>query len=284
MRRISFFFLSLVLFAASHIAYGQDYPFRTGEKCTYTLQYKWGIITADIANLEFNVQDGAWQGTPCFHLVTRGSTTKLVSNLVKVDYLYDSYFSTDGLMPQHFYREQTEGSYWAKNTYSWSNNGRRLNARVEKSTRGLRDTVMTDKKVIYDPISMLYVMRSSDLDNLVNNGGKLHFVTAMDRNLYDMELTYVKSEEKKSPEMGTFMTDKFCMRLVCRPGGSNLAKEETLAVAGSDDGKLAPVYFWTSTGKGRTVLFFSAPVAIGSVNGRITDFSGGKYPLTPQKK
>jgi hypothetical protein len=46
---------------------------------------------------------------------------------------------------------------------------------------------------------------------------------------------------------------------------------------------VAPVYLWTSTGEDKTILFFSAPVAVGSINGRITSVSGGRYPVEPIK-
>lgn len=283
MKRFRFFLISAVLFAAGMTAYGQDHPFQAGEKCTYKLHYKWGLINADIAQLDFAVQEETYKGTPCYHLVTRGSTTKFVSNLIKVDYFYDSRFAKSDLLPLAFYREQTEGSYWAKNTYSWTNSGKTLRAVVDKSNRGLRDTVITAKDVIYDAISMLYAVRSSDLDRIKNNGGKLHLVTAMDRNIYDVWLSYIKSEEKKSSEMGTFMTDKFCMNLRCRPGGVNLAKESALTVSSTDDGKLAPIYLWTSPGEDKTILFFSTALPVGSVNGRVTSISGSKHPVKPVK-
>ena len=283
MRRISFFLLSLILFAASFSASGQNLPFKGGEKCTYMLHYKWGVINADIAKLDFTLQDDSWQGTPCFHLTTRGSTTKFISNLVKVDYLYDSRFSKADLKPLHFYREQKEGTYWAKNTYTWENQCRTMNAHVEKSTRGVRDTVLTDRSVIYDVVSLLYVIRSSDLASLKKNGGRVHYVTAMDRNLYDLYLTYVKSEDKKSPEAGTFSTDKFCMSLTRRPGGIDLSKEASFTVSSDEAGKLAPIYLWTSSGDDKTILFFSTSIAVGSINGRILGVEGGNYPLKPVK-
>ena len=260
-----------------------DYPFQGGEKCSYKLNYRLGVIAADIARLEMNITEETYQGTPCFRLVTKGATSDLMGSLVKVKYLYDSRFSSEDLAPLRFYREQTEGDYWAKNSYTWTNGGKRLNAHVDKSTRGVRDTVFTSKSIIYDVIEALYVIRAGDLASLKAKGGELHCVAALDCNIYDIYIDYVKSENKKSSEMGTFATDKFRMRMMRRAGGENLSKESVIGISDNSEGRLAPVYLWTSTGEDKTILFFSAPIAVGSINGRITSMSGGKYAVKPIK-
>ena len=260
-----------------------DFPFQGGEKCSYKLNYKLGVISADIAKLEMNITEETYKGTPCFRLLTKGATSNLVGNLVKVNYFYDSRFSSDDLTPLNFFREQTEGDYWAKNSYTWTSGGKRLSAHVDKSTRGVRDTVFTASSPIYDVIEALYVIRAHDLASLKEKGGQMHCLAALDCNVYDIYVSYVKSENKKAPEMGTFATDKYCMQMYRRDGGEVLSKESAIAVSGSPDGRVAPVYLWTSTGEDKTILFFSAPVAVGSINGRITSVSGGRYPVEPIK-
>ena len=111
------FFLAVAL--PSHIK-AQDHPFVGGERLTYKLHYKWGVINADVANLSFDLKEEDYKGTPAFHLVTKGATSNFVASLVKVQYNYDSRFATSDLTPLLFTREQTEGSYWARNNYSWS--------------------------------------------------------------------------------------------------------------------------------------------------------------------
>ena len=48
--------LLIAAFAPVFQVVAQDHPFQTGEKLTYKLRYKLGVINADIANLEFNIQ------------------------------------------------------------------------------------------------------------------------------------------------------------------------------------------------------------------------------------
>ena len=271
---IALFFAALTSIGAS----AQELPFKGGENLSYKLHYKWGVINADIAKLDFNVKEETYQGTPCFRLVTKGATSNLAASIVKVKYLYDSRFSRDGLAPLSFYREQTEGSYWAKNSYSWENNGRRLKAHVEKSTRGVRDTVFTSKSVIYDVITTLYGIRAADLD-AVKNGGKLNFVAALDRNLYDINVKFVKSEDKRVGEMGVMATDKFVMNIRRREGGERLDKESSIALSSKDSGALSPIYLWITPDQTRTIVAFSTGIAVGAINGRLVSASGLKSPL-----
>jgi len=242
-------------------------PFKGGDKASYKIHYKWGVINADIAELNVSLKEETYNNVPCFRLQTSGGTSNFVKNLVKIKYSYDSRFSCDGLVPLYFEREQTEGDYWAKNVYTWNNQGRKLNAHVEKSTIGVKDTVMTANNIIYDVITVIYALRAADLES-IKNGGSLHFVAALDRNISDVYVTYVKSEEKKSAEAGVFQTDKYRLKIVPHKNNEQLSNETGMAIS-NNDGKLAPVYLWLSADESKNLLFFSTSLAIGSVNCRI---------------
>jgi hypothetical protein len=40
------------------------------------------------------------------------------------------------------------------------------------------------------------------------------------------------------------------------------------------------IYMWFSDDQNRLPLYFSAPVTIGSINGRVSKITGVKYPIT----
>lgn len=279
MKRFSIILISLLLAAVvfpSKIS-AQDYPYAGGEQLVYKLNYKWGVISADVANLNFSLREETFNGQPCFRLVTKGATSNLVGALVKVDYFYDSRFSVDDLTPLAFSREQTEGSYWARNSYTWENGGRRLKAHVEKSTRPVRDTVFTSPVTINDVIACFYVIRASDLD-AVKAGKKLHLVSAIDCNVNDVYVSYVKSEDKKVSNIGTVATDKYMMKVVERKGAEKLDKESSVAVSHDGDG-LAPIYLWLTQDETKTIVSFSATVPVGGLHGRLVEAKGLKSPL-----
>ena len=276
---IALFFLALTSIVP---ASAQELPFQGGESLSYKIHYKWGVINADIAKLEFNLKEENYKGTPCFRLVTKGATSNLAASIVKVQYYYDCRFSKDGLIPLAFYREQTEGSYWAKNNYTWNATGKSLHAVVDKSTRPHRDTTFNSKDMIYDVISALYAVRAADLD-AVKEGKTLHLVTALDCNLNDLRVSYVKTENKKVPDLGVVEADKYVLYFRTRKGGERRDKESSVAISNKGDGNLDPIYLWITPDESRTVVSFSASIAVGSVVGRLVDSRGTKRDIVTIK-
>ena len=270
-----------LLFAAvlfPYSSYARELPFSAGENLSYKLHYKWGVIGADVARLDLNVKEDTFEGKPCYRLVTKGATTNLVGALVKIEYLYDSRFSnTTDLTPLSFYRSQTEGNYWANNTYTWENDGRRLKAHVEKSTRPVRDTIFESDKAIYDVITTLYVVRAADLD-AIKAGKTLHLVAALDCNVSDVYISYIKPEDKKMLDQSVVATDKFLMKIKERKGAEMIDKDTNMSISHQGDG-LAPVYLWITPDASRTIVEFSTSIPVGNIHGRLAGYSGLKTPL-----
>lgn len=284
MKRFRITLISLFLFAAIFPAEtrAQDYPFGPGERLAYNLSYKLGVISADVAKLDMTLKEETYAGAPCYRLVTKGATSNLVGSLVKINYFYDSRFATSDMTPLKFNREQTEGSYWAKNAYTWENGGRTLKAHVEKSTRPVRDTVFTADKAIYDVITVLYKVRASDLD-AVKAGKTLHLVSALDCNVSDVYLSYVQTEDRKMLNQRMVTTDKFVMKIWERKGAEMLDKESAMVISHQGDG-LAPVYLWITPDESRTIVEFTTAIPLGNLRGRLADWSGLKRPLTTKAK
>lgn len=284
MRHFNLTFIIALFFCAltSIQAPAQEYPFMGGEKLTYKLRYKLGVINADIANLEFQIKEEDYKGTPCYHLVTKGATSNIAASFVKVKYYYESRFSRNGLVPLTFYREQTEGSYWAKNSYTWNSTGKQLHAIVDKSTRPHRDTTFKSDKIIYDVISVLYAVRAADLD-AVKEGKTLHLVGALDCNINDVRISYIKTENKKVPDLGTVRADKYALNFTTRKGGERLDKESAVAISSKGDSNLEPIYLWITPDESRMVVSFSAGIAVGGVEGRLVDVRGSRRDIVTIK-
>lgn len=280
------FNLTLIALAFAALATGwtasaQELPFQGGEQLKFKLKYKLGVISADIATVDFNLKEENYNGAPCFRLVTKGATSNLAS-LVKVSYLYDCRFTKEGLVPRVFYREQYEGSYWAKNNYTWDATGKQLRAVVDKSTRPHRDSVFTAQSIIYDVITVLYAIRAADLD-AVKKGYGLKYVAALDCNINDITVRYVATENKKIQDLGTVKADKYVMYYKVRNGGERLDKESAVAISANGDGTLKPIYLWITPDESRTVVALSTAITVGNVEGRLVDAKGLKSPVKTVK-
>ena len=62
-----------------------------------------------------------------------------------------------------------------------------------------------------------------------------------------------------------------------------LDKESAVAISSNDDGSLAPIYIWVTPDESRTVVGFSASIAVGSVVGRLVDSRGTKRDIVTIK-
>ncbi|MCF0173576.1 MAG: DUF3108 domain-containing protein [Bacteroidales bacterium] len=272
-------FAALMLF--SPLAKAQDHPFRQGETLSYALHYKWGVINADVAQMSFTLQQAQESCGPCYSIDMRGNTSKFFDKFFKMRYVYQSKFTVDDISPVWHHRESYEGNYWVKNTYDWKDSGRSLHAVVSKSTRPDRDTIITSgTSQISDIVSLVYKIRSSDIEKAIA-GTPLHFVTAVDVNVYDVTFRYVGKEKRKSSELGTFSTCKFALDVKQRKGGEDISKESAIGISSDGKGNKGSLWFWLSDDAARVPLFFQVSVAVGNINGRIISMNGTKVPVTP---
>ncbi len=283
-------FLSVPLFSQSH-----SYPFQSGENMELVIHYKWGF-NADIAAVNFTFTEVKESGKePYFHLVANASTYKFWDSFFKVRDLYESKFYSKDLSPLYFHRDVYEGGFTAENWYTWSNNGAEMRAIVDKKGRTRRDTTFNEGVIIRDIINLFYTMRTLDFNKLIK-GEKAFFTIAIDRNVVDIAIRFDKKENKKIDGLGTFKTVKFA--LAVKPRDVDHGKSEDSAKENSrfDIGSIADtstdetqegvfygeekIYMWFSDDDNRLPLYFSAPVAVGSINGRISKYTGVKYPIT----
>lgn len=278
----------------STLSYAQtELPFNSGEDMEFVIHYKWGV-KADIAGISFTFREIKEPGKePYFHLLAHASTYKFWDAVFKVRDIYESKFDTKTLMPIYFHRDIKEGNFWAKNWYNWSKDGMSLHTIVDKKGKVRRDTTFKEGIIIKDIINLFYSIRSEDFKQL-QEGKKVFYTVAIDRNVADLMIRFVKKEEIKLQELGTYNAYKLAVSI--KPRQKDVSGEESqfdfTAAAKGDDAQNVfygeeKIYMWFSADDNKLPLFFSAPVAVGSINGRLSSYKGVKYPLkslvTPAK-
>lgn len=274
----------------------QNYPFRSGEKASIIIHYKCGF-SADLAQIDLTTTRESNGGNPYFHVVANASTYKGADTFFKVRDLYESKFYEKDMSPLYFHRDVQEGKYWAKNWYDWKDDGKQLHAIVDKRNRPHRDTLYTADVVIRDIINLFYDARAMDF-KAFERGSNYSTLLAMDKDIMKVILRYMGKEQKKIPDLGTFNTIKIGITIIpVTPAdkdddnaNNSLIKfefDEEAAMAQMDEsvyyGK-EKIFIWLSDDGNRLPLYFSSPVVIGSVNGRLSSYSGLKYPLTSKVK
>ncbi|MBO4570780.1 MAG: DUF3108 domain-containing protein [Bacteroidales bacterium] len=265
----------------------RELPFQAGEKAQIIIHYKYGP-KMDIGKIDLVLSDKTVSGKPCFNVRADVSTYSFWDNFYKIRDVYESTFTADGMVPVSFLRDVKEGDFWAKNNYTWSNGGKRLHAIVDKKTRPHRDTVYNEKKVIRDVLNLFFACRALDIDKLLS-GKVVHQIVAMDKDLLDIKLKYMGKENKKVSGLGTFRAVKIGVSVNSRVVEA-LSEEErtTFSIApekadGQDENVFygdSKIFLWLSDDENHIPLFFTAPVKVGSINGRLGEHSGLKYPLS----
>ena len=111
----------------------------------------------------------------------------------------------------------------------------------------------------------------------------------MDKDLLNVKLKYIGRENKKISGFGTFRTIKLGVSVNARQVEEvpDSDKSNFSIVADKADGGDENVFYgeskifiWLSDDENHVPLYFSAPVKVGSVNGRVGSISGLKYPLS----
>jgi len=276
--------LAILLPASSTIlAQQRELPFQAGEKAQIIIHYKYGP-KMDIGKMDIAVTEKSG----LMNVRADISTYSFWDKFYKVRDVYETTFTKDGIVPVKAYRDVHEGDFWARSDYDWRNGGRTLHAVVDKKNRPHRDTVYNESKPVRDVMNLFFAIRALDIDKLID-GKVAHQIVAMDKDLLNVKLKFFGREEKKISGLGTFRTIKLGVTVNARnveevpesdKSNFSIAAEKG---DGGDENVFygnSKIFIWVSDDENHMPLFFSAPVKVGSINGRLADFSGLKYPMT----
>lgn len=268
--------IALAIFSTCIFAQNSSLPFKAGEKIEVTLNYKWGI-KADIATLSFNLQQGSYAGTPCFHILLNARTNNFFDSFYKVRDVYESKFEYD-MDPLYAMRSVSEGNFTAHNDYTWSADKKALHAKVSKSTMPAPvDTTFRSNETIRDIINMIYSLRAADINSMIA-GKRVSMLIAMDRNITRATCSYVRKEVRQVDGMGKFNT--VCLAMSLQRVGGDFPEGETKLVVPTGEESKSTIYIWLSDDENRVPLYLSVPISVGKLEIRTTNLENLKYPLS----
>lgn len=243
----------------------KDLAYRAGERANYTLTYKWGILNTDVAKADVNLDSLVIGGTPSYHCRVFGETAGIFRSFFKVSEDFQSWFTCEGVKPLRFYRYSQENKYVSKNeyTYYWDNDMPYADAYLYNTVTD-EDIHMTIplSACSYDLPALYYFARNIDMSRISED---VHYPisVAIDDAVYNIYYIYKGKEEIKLPELGMVKCLKFQAKLI---DGEVFDGDSDMDIYVSDDGNRVPVYF-------------RSPLRVGEARGRITAYSGLKYPF-----
>ena len=243
----------------------KNLAFKGGEKLVFTLHYKWGIVNADVAQATLKVDTTILNGKKVFHASLTGKTQKFYEKFFRVKEELDSWFTRDGMKPMKFTRFAKEGKYTCTNLYSYDHTpgNEHISASLSNSRKGEFSATLPLDKCTYDIPLMYYVLRNVDATKL-KEGADYPMTFAVDDDVYTLHFRYLGKENKRVLDVGTVRCLKFSFEVV---SGEVFSGESDL-------------FGWFSDDDNRIPVWFSAPLKVGQVQGRLHSWSELKNPFS----
>lgn len=243
----------------------KDLAYKGGERLEYTVRYKWRSINSDVAKAYVALDTATLNGIPVFHSSISGRTAKFYDIFFKVREDFQSWFTREDVIPVKFFRDSREGGYYSINRYSYiwdPEEDKHINAEIETSRRALRSEVLPLSGCTYDLPALFYMARNMNF-NKVRPNMKYPMTFVIDDDIYNVYFIWLGRERKYIKGIGTVKTMKFAAKLI----------------AGEVfDGK-SDMSIWISEDDNRIPVYFEAPIKVGLVTGRLTNWENLKHPF-----
>lgn len=267
--------LAMLLFAACCTAWGQcmplrpldrgDLAFKAGENLSYKIHFKWGAISSDVASATLSLEQTTLNGKSVYASRLFGQTSRFYDNFFKLREDFRSWYLTEGLVPQKFYRDTREGRYRCTNDYRfvWDAADPHIVADIETSRAPRFTTEIPLNDCTYDVMTLFYTARNMDMSRVV--AGKQYPMTfAIADEVYTIFFVFLGRETRDVKGLGQVRTLKFSVEVV----------EGDVFTGGSD------MILWFSDDENRIPVCFEAPLKIGLVSGRLSEAEGLAHPFS----
>ncbi len=228
----------------------QEKPFKSGEKINYYV--KFGPIIGGHATL--SLKQSYLDNRMVYYARGEGKTVGLAEKLYSVKDVFESYFDLNTLLPYRAIRDVKEGNYRKRDEAIFYHGNNTVYC-VRK------DTLISVPDRTMDMVSVLYYLRSLDLQNMTP-GTVLHPVTFFNEALFPFDIRY-KGKEILKTKFGKIKCFRFDP--VVEPGRM-FASEDDMIIWISADQNMIPV----------KVRF---DLLVGSLHMELAEYDNLKYPL-----
>lgn len=228
----------------------RDKSFRDGENLLYVV--KFGPIVGGNASLVLKQE--YFNNKLVFHARGEAKTVGLAEKLYSVKDVFESFFDMHTLLPYKSIRDVKEGNYRKHEEALFNHHGNTVYC-------SRKDTLVTIPQNTLDMMSLLYYIRSIDLQNM-KKGDVLRTVTFFDEELFPFDIRFKGTEVIKT-KYGKIRCYRFDP--VVEPGRM-FESEDDMTIWISADRNLIPI----------KVKF---NLVVGSLHMELNEYSNLKFPL-----
>lgn len=240
-----------------------EYPFKSGEKETYSLMYKWGAVVTEVGTAQLQLDSLMYEGIPAYKTNLCVRSNPFFDIFFKMREQFYSWFATDDLRPLKFSRDTYEGGYTATNLYHYDWDQHVIHADINFGNRGRQILDIPLHKGVSDLPALIYILRAVDYSRL-RKGEVYPLAFAIDDSVFDVHLTYKGKETIKVRKIGKTRVHHFSCSVV---QGAMFEGDKELE-------------FWLADDDSHMVVGLMAPLRVGGVWAWVKTMDHLKYPFT----
>ena len=258
---------TLSLAATVSAANAQQSAFQAGENLTYAVSYNVIFLQPDIATVSFKTINSSVDGVPAHRVTAIAEVDSKWKFFFDMRDEYSTWLDRETGRPIYFQNNIKEGSYrfTSEYTYDWDKmevTTYAKNLRINEP----RQKTMKLKENSFDGVSMFFNMRNIISRGTMNPGDTGYVDVVMSDKIDALQYKFIAREVKDIEGLGRYNTLKFSCQL------TNSGDREAF-----QDG--TEFFVWFSDDKNCIPMYIESPIRVGSIKGRLTSYSGLKYPL-----
>lgn len=234
-------------------------PFGHGEKLHFSLSYNWLGVRTDVASATMSVDEFAFNVEPTWRIAFFVKTAKFFDVFFPVREHFESSVRVRDFRPQQFLRDTKEGNYTAYNLFRYDWEARTVGGDINKSSSGQQQVQFPLGDCTADICALVYSIRNMD-KNALKIGTPYTVSFVMDTHYNDITLVCKGVEQRKVAGMGKVNCLKF-----------SISVNAGEVFEGNED-----AFIWFTDDDHRIPVYFTAPLKVGAVAGRLVRSEGLK--------
>ena len=237
--------------------------FNSGEKLTYDLYYKYGVINMKGGRATLNTDETTYNGADAYKLTLQASTGGLIRNLYSVDDTLTSYMDKN-LVPLLFVKGAAEMKDYTRERQIYSYQKGKTSIRTIRHRNGelsFDENIVTDH-CTYDMMSILAYARTLNYSKMKRGDNtQIQFITG--KRLVNMYIRYMGKSSMKVNNGKTYNAIELSLMIL---DNAFVDQEEAMRV-------------WITDDENKLPLQINSKLKLGEMRVVLKDFSGTKHPL-----
>lgn len=245
--------------------------FKDGETLTYTVSYRAALVpNTDVAEVILRTSGTMLDGKPVWNIYGNGRVMPFFRWFFDLNDTYNTWLDAKTLRPVKFTGNIEEGKYRFVSAYryDWDSMKVYTTYRNLKREHDSHKTMpLTNRS--FDALALFYNLRGEDIEDF-KAGEPRYLELVLEDTIRRIQYQYLGKDTKTIRGLGKFKTLKFSCQLATSSGES------------FEDG--SEFFLWITDDRNKIPLYIESPIRVGSIRGRLSNYSNLRYELSSKIK